>query len=181
QGRLERLGHPRALVHRRPRAGGEPGGGAGPRLRPVPLHPRRGPHRDLGAVGRSRPGVRRRVGEVRRPAGGVRSDDRPQPGHPVHDRRHGGPRLDRAAGLLPGGGEDAARRAVQARGLDRQAVQLRGRDGQRPLRHAGARRVRVHERVPGRPVLPRRQDPGDRRGDQRGAADAHRPRPRRRL
>jgi alkylation response protein AidB-like acyl-CoA dehydrogenase len=33
---------------------------------------------------------------------------------PVHDRRHEGAGLDRAAGLLPGGGEAAARRAVQA-------------------------------------------------------------------
>ncbi|CAA9227998.1 MAG: Isovaleryl-CoA dehydrogenase, partial [uncultured Blastococcus sp.] len=112
---------------------------------------------------------------------GVRPADRPQPGDPVHDRRHGGARLDRAAGLLPGRGEDAARRAVQARGLDRQAVQLGDGDGERPLRHPGARRLRLHERVPGRPVLPRRQDPGDRRGDLGGAADAHRPLSRRRL
>ena len=34
--------------------------------------------------------------------------DRLLPGHPVHDRRHGGPRAHRAAGLLRGGGEDAA-------------------------------------------------------------------------
>src|SRR3712207_8020466 len=38
----------------------------------------------------------------------------------------------RAAGLLPGRGEDAARRAVQARGVDRQAVQLGDGDGERP-------------------------------------------------
>src|SRR6185312_12183463 len=47
--------------------------------------------------------------------------------------------------------------------------------GQRPRRDPGVRRVRVHERVPGRPVLPRRQDPGDRRGHLGGAADADRP------
>ena len=35
--------------------------------------------------------------------------------------------------------------------------------------------LRLHERVPGRPLLPRREDPRDRRGHQRGAADADRP------
>ena len=66
EGRLERLGHPRAVVQRRAGARGEPGGGAGPRLRAVPLDPRRGPDRDLGAVGRAGAGLRRRVGQVRR-------------------------------------------------------------------------------------------------------------------
>ena len=76
EGRLERLGHPRAVVHRRPGAGGEPGGGAGPRLRAVPVDPRRGPDRDLGAVGRAGAGLRRRVGQVRGAARGVRAADR---------------------------------------------------------------------------------------------------------
>ena len=52
EGRLERLRHPRAVLQRRPRARGEPGRRAGPRLRAVPVDPRRGPHRDRGAVGR---------------------------------------------------------------------------------------------------------------------------------
>ena len=47
-----------------------------------------------------------------------------------------------------------------------------------PDRHPGLRRQRLHGGVPGGPVLPRRQDPGDRRGHLRGAAHGHRPRPR---
>ena len=43
---------------------------ARPRLRPVPLDPRRGPGRDRGAGRRARAGLRRRVGALRpRPAG----------------------------------------------------------------------------------------------------------------
>ena len=49
EGRLERLGHPRAVLRRRPRPRGEPAGRGGPRLRPVPADPGRGPDRDLGA------------------------------------------------------------------------------------------------------------------------------------
>ena len=70
QGRLERLGHPRAVLRRRARARGEPRRRARPRLRPVPLDPRRGPRRDRGAGHRARAGLRRRVGALRpRPAG----------------------------------------------------------------------------------------------------------------
>src|SRR5205807_1476929 len=45
---------------------------------------------------------------------------------------------------------------------------------QRPGRHPGIRRLRLHERVPGRPLLPRREGARDRRGDLGGAANAHR-------
>ncbi len=104
--------------------------------------------------------------------------DRQLPGDPVQDRRHGGAGAHRAARLLRGRGEDAARRAVQEGGGDRQARGVERGDGQRPRRHPGLRRLRLHERVPGGPLLPRRQDPGDRRGHQRGAAHADRPAPR---
>ena len=40
---------------------------------------------------------------------------------------------------------------------------------------ADPRRLRLHRGVPGLPLLPRRQDPHDRRGDRRGPADGHRP------
>ena len=122
-------------------------GRAGPRLRAVPLDPRRGPHRDRGAVGRARAGLRRRVVRYARERRGVRPPDRQLPGDPVQDRRHGGAGAHRAAGLLPRGGEDAARRAVQEGGGDRQAGRLERGDGQRPRRHPGLRRLRVHERV----------------------------------
>ena len=62
---------------------------------------------------------------------------------------------------------DAAARMVagglgqEGRG-DRQAHRLRRGHGQRARCHPDLRRLRVHERDPGRPVLPRRQGPGDR-------------------
>ena len=65
QGRLERLGHPSAELRRRAGARREPARRARPRLRQLPAHPRRGPHRDRRAVGRRRAGLRRRVREVR--------------------------------------------------------------------------------------------------------------------
>ena len=46
-----------------------------------------------------------------------------------------------------------------------------------PRGHAGVRRLRVHRRDAGGPLLPRRQDPRDRRGHQRDPAPRHRPRP----
>ena len=73
-----------------------------------------------------------------------------------------------AAALMLGG------QAVQEGGRDRQAGRQRGRDGQRPRRHPGVRRLRLHERVPGRAALPGQQDPRDRRGDNGSAADADR-------
>ena len=60
QGRLERVGHPSAELRRRAGARGEPARRAWPRLRELPAHPRRGPHRDRGAVGRRGAGMRRR-------------------------------------------------------------------------------------------------------------------------
>ncbi|GAA3026448.1 hypothetical protein GCM10020229_42230 [Kitasatospora albolonga] len=46
--------------------------------------------------------------------------------------------------------------------------------GQRPGGHPDPRRLRLHERVPGRPHVARLQDPGDRGGHLRGPADADR-------
>src|SRR5699024_6584599 len=74
------------------------------------------------------------------------------------------------------GAPHAGRDAGQGRGRQRQDGRLRGRDGERPRRHAGARRLRLHERVPGGAALPRLQDPRDRRGHHRGAAHADRAR-----
>src|SRR4051795_10217255 len=60
----------------------------------------------------------------------------------------------------------------------RDATQGFGGDGvhkeQRPRRHSGLRRVRVHERVPRRAALARREDSRDRRGHERGPAPPHR-------
>ena len=75
---------------------------------------------------------------------------------------------------------DAAARLVAGEPFKKQAAiakltVLERRDGQRQGRDPDLRRLRVHERVPGGPVLPRRQGAGDRRGHVRGAADGHRP------
>ena len=59
QARLARLGHPPAVLRRRPRPRGPPARRAGPRLRAVPGHPRRRPGRHLGALGRLHPGLPR--------------------------------------------------------------------------------------------------------------------------
>ena len=90
-----------------PGARGEPARRARPRLRAVPADPGRGPHRDRRAGHRAGPGLRGRVAALRPRAGGVRPPDRALPGHPVHDRRHGGARAHRAAGLLRRGRQDA--------------------------------------------------------------------------
>ena len=58
----------------------------------------------------------------------------------------------------------------------RQAVLHRSRGHRHPRRHAGIRRERLHRSEPDRPLLPRREDPRDRRGHQRDPADRHRPR-----
>ncbi len=76
QARLARLRHPPADLHRRPRPGGQPARRAGPRLRPVPRHPRRRPGRHRGARGRLHPGLPRHVRAVRRGAHHVRRTHR---------------------------------------------------------------------------------------------------------
>ena len=93
----------------------------------------------------------------------------------VHHRRHGGTRARGPAGLVrrsrPADGRPADQEGVR----DRQADRLQRGDGQRARRHPGVRRLRVHELRTGRPLLPRREGPGDRRGHVRGPAHAHRP------
>ena len=69
QGRLERLRHASAHLPGRARARGEPDRRAGPRVRELPPHPRRGPHRDRGARRRARPrDASRRPSTTRRSA-----------------------------------------------------------------------------------------------------------------
>ena len=127
EGRLERLGHPRTVLRRRARAGARTCSATRPGLRPVPVHSGRRKGRHRGGLGRPRAGLRRRMPALRQGTRGVRPPDRRVPGDPVQDRRHGSPRAHRAAGLLRGSREDAARRAVQARSRDRET-------GRRPTR-----------------------------------------------
>ena len=100
----------------------------------------------------------------------------------VPDRRPRGRGRGRAPAHLQGrvaarraGGRPPLRRRGQAGGRDGQAVLDRGGRRRHPPRHAGLRRRRLHRGVPGRAVLPGRQDPRDRRGHQRGPAHGHRP------
>ena len=67
-GGLECVGHPSAELRRRAGARGEPARRAWPRLRELPAHPRRGPHRDRRAVDRRGAGMRRRERQVRQGA-----------------------------------------------------------------------------------------------------------------
>ena len=70
------------------------------------------------------------------------------------------------------------RPAVQDRGGDGEAVRHRGGHRRHPLGDPGLRRLRLHGRDRRVPPLPRRQDPGDRRGHERGPAARDQPRPR---
>ena len=65
---------------------------------------------------------------------------------------------------------------------DGRAGKAEDRPPGRALRRGGradTRRLRLHRGVPRVPLLPRREDPHDRRGHRRGAADGHRARARR--
>ena len=101
-----------------------------------------------------------------------KADHRP-PGAGLRAGRHGG--RDRL-----GPRDDAPRRtparrgpAVLARGVDRQAGRHRQRHEGHHRRRAGARRLRLHPRLPGRALHARGQGDADLRGDQPDPADGH--------
>src|SRR6185503_5693648 len=171
------------VVHRRPAARrdrrGRPGqapprGAEGVRGRDGDA--RRRPDRDRRAGRRDRPGGARHGPVLRPRARAVRQADRGLPGDPVHARRHGDAGRRRAAA-------DLARGVAQARGPaarpgrgDGEALRLPRRRRREPRRDPGARRLRLHARVPRRALLPRREDHGDLRGDERDPADRDRAR-----
>src|SRR5699024_4608043 len=140
------------------------------------------PHRDLRARGRSDPADARARDRLREHPHLLRPPDRGQPGHLLpgrRPRRHGRdlPTADVQGGVAQGRGRPWApdhQGGRQGR-LDRQALHLRGRGERDPDRDPGLRRQRLHGGVPGRPLLPRCQDPRDRRGHLRGPAHGHRP------
>ena len=73
--------------------------------------------------------------------------------------------------------KDAGRQLL----ADRRAGEAEDRPAGRPRHRGGGadpRRLRLHRGVPGLPLLPRREDPHDRRGHRRGPADGDRPRAR---
>src|SRR4029079_12755098 len=100
------------------------------------------------------------------------------PGDPVQARRHGDGDRGRPPPRLPRGVAEGPGPAVRARRLAREA--LHGRALAPRVQRGGAdpRRLRLHGRVPGQPLLPRPEGARDRRGNERGAAEGHRPRPR---
>ncbi len=165
QGRLARIRHASADVRRRQGPDGEPARCRGSRIPQLPQHPRRRPHRDRGAVHRCCGRVPGSCGRVCEEPHRVRQRSEHEAERAVH------PGAD-ARASAHGSSRVASRRAAPRcgralrRGIsDRQTRRRRRRDGQRQGRDADLRRQRVHERVPGRPSLPRLEDPRDRRGD----------------
>ena len=151
QGRLARLGHPRSCPS--PTAGCRPGNLLGERGR--------GYAQFLSILDEGRIAIARWRSAWRRAASTSRCAT-PSSGR-RSARRSGATRRSRSrsptwrcARTSPGCAyHDAAARmlagrAVQAAGGDRQAVLLDDRGGQRARRDPGVRRLRVHERVPGR-------------------------------
>ena len=71
--------------------------------------------------------------------------------------------------------DEGPRRAVHAHRRPGEAEDRPARGARRRGGGPDPRRLRLHRGVPGLPLLPRRQDPHDRRGHRRGAADGDRP------
>ena len=198
RGRARRL---RVPARRRARARDARGGEARPQLvldrrsrdrgragRPRPAAARGGPRlrdRDVDARRRPdrhrRPGARDRAGRVRRRprlregAAHLRQADRRAPGDPVQARGHVDGDRRGAAARLPGGLAEGAGRAAHRGGREGEALRLG--DGAPPDRRGDPdpRRLRLHEGVPRRALLPRREDHRDLRGDERDPAPRDRP------
>ena len=95
----------------------------------------------------------------------VRAPDHRQPGDRVHARRHEARDRRGAAARVARVVDGPHRQAVQrGRGLDEQAEGRRGRRVGDRARDPDPRRRRLHARVPGRALAPRRQDLHDLRG-----------------
>src|SRR6202012_3720869 len=140
----------------------------------LPPHPRR--RSDRRRRDGRRAGARRaRRGDLLcQGAPRLRPTDLEIPVDPGEDRRPLGADRGGAAAHLAGGDGERRKARVHA---DRGA----GDADHRPARGAGdrgggadPRRLRLHRGVPGVPLLPRREDPDDRRGDRRGPADGDR-------
>ena len=124
------------------------------------------------------PGRAGRGALLRQGAARVRPADLQVPGDPDQARRHLDRDRGRAAAHLQGRAREGRRQELHphrgpGQAQDRPPGRARHRGGR-----ADPRRLRLHRGVPGVPLLPRRQDPHDRRGHRRGAADGDRPRAR---
>ena len=178
QGRLVRLRHPRAVLRRRPGAGGQPARRARPRATRSSCASSTRAGSRSPRWRRPRAGLRRRVGRAT-PSSATRSASRSATSRRSSSRSPtwrcartppGWPTTTRPRGWWPAA--TFKRQAAIAKLYASEAAV-----DQRPRGHPGPRRLRLHERVPGGPVLARREDPGDRRGHLRGPAHDHRPRP----
>ena len=104
----------------------------------------------------------------------LRPVDLQVPVDPGQDRRPLGPDRGGPAADLAGGAGEGRRPIVHP---DRRPGQADHRPPRGQSDRGGGadpRRLRLHRGVPGLPLLPRRQDPHDRRGDGRGPADGDR-------
>ncbi|CAA9244662.1 MAG: Isovaleryl-CoA dehydrogenase, partial [uncultured Acidimicrobiales bacterium] len=180
---LARLGHPRPVVGGLPGAGGQPAREPGPGLPQLPRHPRRGAHRHLRPRPRLHRGVPGAEHRLRRRAPRLRQAHRVEPGGGVLDRRPRGHGRERQEPHVQGGRPPRCRAAHHEGGCGREAVHHRGGGDRHTGGDPGLRGLRLRRRDTGQPVLPGRQDPRDRRGDERDPAprDQPEPRPARRL
>ena len=163
---------PRGLPRQRPDPRRPDDRRGGQRLRDRHADPRPHPRHHRRPGRRRRPGCARLRARLRQGAPAVRQVDRRVPGPAVHARRHGHEGRGRPPDDLRRRRPLRARRrrphVLRRRG---QVLRLRRRDGGHHQRRAGARRLRLHPRLPGRADDARRQDHPDLRGHQPGPAD----------
>ena len=168
-----RLGHRDDALRQRPRRRLPParrrGRGAADRARRARLRPPRHRRRRRGPG----PGGARLRRRLRPRARDLRHPDHRPPGPGLRARRHGGRHRLRPRHDAPRRAAARRRAAVLARGVGRQAGRHRQRHEGHHRRRAGARRLRLHPRLPGRALHARGQGHADLRGHQPDPADGH--------
>ena len=174
QARLARFGHARALVPGLRGARGEPAWAAREGLPPVPRDPRRRPDLGVGDVRRAR------AGSVR-PRGGLRAGATSSSVSPIAKFQSVQFALADMATEIDAGRLLTYKAAWLKDRASRSRRRRRWRSSTRAssrtawsTRAPDPRRLRVHGRVRDLPPLPRPEDPRDRRGHERGAADGDR-------
>ena len=171
---------PQLVLHRRPaarertRRRRSAAGRGGARVRDRARRARRRPDRHRRPGGRYRTGRLRHRSRVCRRAESLRPAARRSSGDRDEARQHGGRDRGGAPAHVSRGLAEGARPAPQGRGGEGEALRLG--DGSPPDGRGdpGAGRLRVHEGVPRRALLPRREDHGDLRGNERDPADRDR-------
>ncbi len=139
---------------------------------------------DIGRIGVAAMGVGLAQGaldealEVRPRTPRVRQADLQVPGDPGQARGHVGRDRGRAATRLQGRAREGSRPQLHPHRRPGEAEDRTPGGALRRGGRADPRRLRLHRGVPRLPLLPRREDPHDRRGHRRGPADGDRPRAR---